>query len=81
MNCNEAAEFVSALCDGETVPRTAAEHIGTCERCQEQMKGYLEIGVELRRIASIQSAEEAPPLTFEGRKAWSTNRWQKDGEP
>ena len=77
MNCNDAAEFVSALCDGETVPRSAAEHIGTCEMCQMQMKDYLEIGAELRRIASVQSAEQAPPLIFEERQAWSMNWWQK----
>ena len=34
MICTEAAEFVSALCDGEIIPLTAAEHIGTCPRAR-----------------------------------------------
>jgi hypothetical protein len=54
MKCEEAAEFVSALCDGETIPRAAAEHIGACQLCALRLKEYLEIGTELRRVASLE---------------------------
>lgn len=68
MKCVEAAEYVSALCDGFTVPRSAAEHINACSTCREQLKGYLEMGAELRRAASLEMVE-APEL-----KAWPERR-------
>lgn len=57
MKCEEAREFASALCDGETIPRTAAEHIGQCEACRKRLKEFAEIGAELRRVASLVSKE------------------------
>jgi hypothetical protein len=54
MICTEAAEFVSALCDGEIIPPTAAKHIGTCPACQTRLTDYLAMGVELRRTASLE---------------------------
>ena len=54
MKCEEAAEFVSALYDGATVPPVAAEHIGACETCQGRLKEYAEIDAELRRVASAE---------------------------
>jgi hypothetical protein len=58
MTCNEAAEFVSALCDGEIIPRAAAEHVGSCATCRTRLKEYIGIGVELRRVASLDCGEE-----------------------
>jgi hypothetical protein len=57
MNCGEAAEFVSTFCDGETIPRAAAEHIGECKACHAQLREYAEIGAELRRVASLRPME------------------------
>jgi hypothetical protein len=54
MVCDNAAEFVSALCDGETIPRAAAEHISTCPACQARLRDYLAFAVELRRTASLE---------------------------
>lgn len=67
MRCEEAAEFVSALCDGESIPQGAAEHIGVCETCQALLKEYGEIGTELRRVASLESPLEARARTWEKR--------------
>ena len=83
MICIEAAEFVSALCDGEIIPPSAAEHIGGCRECQTRLREYLDIGVELRRTASLeQSAMVAAriwtrprnPLTAFLQKGWGTMR-------
>src|SRR5436305_3596813 len=71
MKCEEAAEFVSALCDGELVPRDMAGHIGECGSCRSRLNAYLGIGAELRRLASLEQ-----PLTMRV-SAW--NRDQKPG--
>ncbi len=63
MICTEAAEFVSALCDGEIIPPVAAEHIGTCPGCQAQLRDYLAMGVELRRTASLEQSASIPAHT------------------
>ena len=88
MTCKEAAEFVSALYDGETIPRAAAEHVGGCEACQARLKSYIEMGAELRRVASLEMASLEIPeeaisrswdkpqrrLTMWWRKGWETMR-------
>ncbi len=83
MICTEAAEFVSALCDGEFIPPAAAEHIGTCPACQTRLTGYLAMGVELRRTASLEQPASVPqrtwtrpqnPLTALLQKGWGTMR-------
>ncbi|MGO9433909.1 MAG: anti-sigma factor family protein [Terracidiphilus sp.] len=81
MNCDEAAEFVSALCDGETISSLAAEHIGTCDACRDRLTEYAAMGAELRRVASLEIAETAKPLSLSTPpqqlfRAW----WQKGME-
>jgi signal transduction histidine kinase len=68
MKCEEAAEFVSALCDAVSIPPEAAEHIGTCETCQARLKEYGEIGMALRRVASLESPEEVRARSWETRQ-------------
>src|SRR5215471_469556 len=68
MNCEQAAEFVSALFDGEQIPREAAEHIGSCLSCRSHLQEYALVGAELRRAASISFVKTIP----EGR--WTTSR-------
>jgi predicted anti-sigma-YlaC factor YlaD len=46
MNCGLATEFVSALCDGERIPREAAEHISECGACRVKLSAYSEIGAQ-----------------------------------
>lgn len=59
MNCHEVKPFVSALHDGESVPREAAEHMRNCLACQARLQDYARIDVELRLLASS-TPEEAP---------------------
>jgi len=63
--CEEAAEFVSALHDLEGIPPTLAEHVRGCETCQARMKAYGEIGMELRRVASMELPGEVRARTWE----------------
>jgi hypothetical protein len=77
MKCEETAEFVSALFDGERIPREAAEHAGACETCRTRLKEYAEIGVELRRVASLESPEETRARTWERRHSIRLNWWRK----
>jgi predicted anti-sigma-YlaC factor YlaD len=58
MRCEDAEEFVSALCDGERIPREAAEHIGECEKCRTWLQDYAMLGAELRRTASFGGRKE-----------------------
>ncbi len=83
MKCDQAAEFVSALCDGETILPAPAEHIGSCVECQQRLSEYLEMGVELRRLASLDvSMPSAAPewkreprtIARYWRKGWETMR-------
>jgi len=67
VKCEDAAQFVSALCDGQSIPQGAAEHIDVCETCQALLKEYGEIGMELRRVASLESPLEARARTWEKR--------------
>ena len=59
MNCDEVQPFVSALHDGEGVPREAAEHMRSCSACQARLEDYARMDVELRLLASSVS-EETP---------------------
>ncbi|MGA8183756.1 MAG: hypothetical protein WB819_08935, partial [Terriglobia bacterium] len=62
MNCQEAQPFVSALNDGETVPKEAAEHIRGCASCKERLQDYAQMGVELRLAASAAPEDALAPL-------------------
>jgi len=69
MNCQEAAEFVSALFDGEQVPGEAAEHIGGCANCGARMQEYALMSAELRRTAALTLARtgnmrQVPPRSI-----------------
>jgi hypothetical protein len=79
MKCEEGAEFVSALCDGEKIPRAAAEHVGTCKVCAMRLTEYAEMGAELRRVASLESTEPSP-LTWGKQQRTKSNWWQKGWE-
>jgi len=75
MNCDEAAEYVSALCDGVTIPRAAAEHINACESCRRRLKEYVEVGTELRRLASLEIAEVPLPTAWPERRKGLSILW------
>src|SRR6267378_5940286 len=71
MKCAEAAEFLSPLCDGEMIPGEAARHIGTCETCRTRVNAYSTMGLELRRIASLEKRGKLKPGCWEQRKRQS----------
>jgi hypothetical protein len=77
MNCTDTAEYVSALCDGETIPPPAAEHIGQCAGCQAKLLDYLQMGAELRRTASLEHSAPLAPLAWTKPQTHLTNWWQK----
>jgi len=83
MNCDDAAEFVSALCDNETIPPAAAEHIKTCAVCHARLSEYIAMGVELRCAASLETSAGVPHrewakprtrLAAWWRRGWETMR-------
>ncbi len=77
MICDDAAEYVSALCDGETIPPAAAQHIGSCPGCQARLSDYLAFGVELRRAASLELADTVPSRTWAKPQNRVATWWQK----
>ena len=80
MKCEQMAEFISALCDGEGIPREAAEHIGECEACRARLNEYSTIGAELRRVASLEPMGEARMRDWERTERTSRNWWWKGWE-
>ena len=71
MNCQEVQPFVSALHEGESVSREAADHIRNCSACRAQLEDYARMGVELRLLASSASEEvptRLPHLPLRGRR-------------
>jgi hypothetical protein len=77
MICDDAAEYVSALCDGATIPPTAAQHIAACPDCQARLNDYLALGVELRRIASLEMAAGVPSRSWTKPQNRVATWWQK----
>jgi len=80
MKCEEAAEFLSLLCDGQAIPREVAEHIGACDVCRARLNVYLGIGAELRRVASLESKGEVRAGDWEraerARPSWWSKGWE-----
>ncbi len=80
MMCDAAAEFVSALSDGETISREAAEHIGICAPCRALLLEYMEMGAELRRAASLEIEECVSPRTWTKPQGTFAIWWRKGWE-
>lgn len=80
MKCEDAGVFVSALCDGEVIPRAAAEHIGTCEVCHARFRDYAEMAAELRRVASMELKDEVRAHEWERVKRAKDSWWAKGWE-
>jgi hypothetical protein len=77
MICDDAAEYVSALCDFETIPPAAAEHIATCTDCQRRLNDYLALGVELRRSASLELSNAVPSRNWAKPQNRAAALWQR----
>ncbi len=80
MKCEEAGEFVSAICDGESIPVSAAEHVDLCEICRCRLKEYAEIGAELRLVASLKSSEEPEVHHWRKEQRVKRNWWRRGWE-
>lgn len=80
MRCDEAAEYVSALCDGERVPREAAKHLDGCDACRTRLRDYVDMGVEMRRLASLETEEAEPQVWAAPKRGWAATWWQKGRE-
>jgi hypothetical protein len=76
MTCNETAEFVSALCDGERIPREAAEHIGICPECRARLNEYVQMGLELKRIANVAEPDSVPKISWDTQQRTGVSRFQ-----
>ncbi len=76
MECTEAAPYISALYDGESIPRDIAEHIDTCVTCRASLDSYSQIGAEMRLLASREAATPTVPqavldkIGAPGRPVW-----------
>lgn len=77
MNCEQVGEYISALCDGERIPRDAAVHIGGCDSCREQLNEYAAIGSELRRLASLDDAVSLAHVDWKLEPVSESGWWQK----
>lgn len=80
MKCEEAAEFVSRLCDGQLIAREAAEHIDKCDACRASLNSYSAMGAELRRTASLEHPAELKASSWGKRQTQGRLRqrfWQK----
>jgi len=77
MKCDEAAEYISALCDGVTVSPAAAEHIDSCKICRTRLNDYVALGAELRRMASLEFPEAPAPQPWPGRRGGPAILFQK----
>jgi hypothetical protein len=77
VNCEQVQEYISALCDGERIPGAAAEHIGTCQRCQSELSDYATIGAELRRLASLEEAVPFSKVDYRQDSAKKIGWWKK----
>jgi hypothetical protein len=80
MKCEDAAEFVSALFDGERIPRQAAAHISTCETCRSRLQDYTLAAVDLRRAASLNWATDIKPGDWSNERQARTKWWHKGAE-
>lgn len=75
MNCNEAAPLISALFDGERIPREAAGHLDVCADCRARLSDYVRMSVELKRIASETAPEDMPVVSWEEQPSTKWNLW------
>lgn len=80
MKCQDAAAFVSALCDGERIPREAAEHLGACEACTGRLNSYAAIGAELRRVATLEEPMNLRDGVWDERQAVLLRWWREARE-
>ncbi|WP_221313386.1 hypothetical protein [Granulicella aggregans] len=77
MRCDEVAESVSALYDGEMITHEAAAHIRTCDACAELMEQYTILGATLRREVSLALGNLPSIPRWETKTGIFTRFWRK----
>jgi len=77
VNCEQVDEYISALCDGERIPSAAAEHMGTCQRCQSELNAYVTIGAELRRFANLDGSLPLERADWKLESVKKTGWWRR----
>lgn len=80
MNCEKAAECVSALCDGERIPREVAKHLAACEACKARMNDYVQMDWELKRMAIIAAPERVRDVSWGPQEITKSGWWQRGRE-
>ena len=76
MNCEKAAESISALCDGERIPREVAEHLGACEECKARLNEYLQMSAELKRVAIVAAPQRLRDVSWGPQETTNSSWWQ-----
>jgi hypothetical protein len=76
MNCEKAAESISALCDGERIPREVAKHLGACEECKARLDEYLQMSAELKRVAIIAAPQRVRDVSWGPQETMKSSWWQ-----
>jgi hypothetical protein len=75
MTCDQAAEFISELFDGQLVPREAALHLDQCPACRQRLADYSRISVELRRYASAKANNVLPEISWKKNPQQARTFW------
>lgn len=81
VNCEKAAESISALCDGERIAREVAQHLGACEECKERLNDYVQMSTELKRLAIIAAPQRARDVSWGPQETTKLSWWQIWREP
>jgi hypothetical protein len=80
MNCTDAAEYISALCDGEAIPHDAAQHIASCAACTQARNEYVALGIALWQAAAVELAAEPLPAKLRDHENRIALWWRKGWE-
>lgn len=75
MTCDQAAEFMSRLFDGDSIPREAAVHLEDCAACRQRLADYSRMSVELRRYACAMLDEGLPEVSWEKNRQRPRSLW------
>lgn len=79
MKCEQLSESISLLCDGKKIARDEAAHIGGCATCRDRLNSFAVLGMELRRLASLQEQQPVSEMntTLKPIPAKKIHWWRK----
>lgn len=76
ISCAQAAEFISTLCDGTTIPHEVAIHFNECDACKQRLHDYIQIGIELRLWASAFAPASVKPISWKDQERTNFGGWR-----